>query len=64
MEDKKEDLCVVCWKPTGYTTDVPLKDRWHYVEGVGQLCYKCWKELYEKDEVEVIESGDYILQDK
>lgn len=46
---KKQDFCVVCWNKTEFKKDTPIDQRIHYVKGVGQLCYKCWKEIYGKN---------------
>ena len=48
---KKErpDLCIICHKDTGYTFDTPIDKREGYIEGLGQLCWKCWIEHYNAD---------------
>ena len=46
-ESTEQDLCVVCWRETEFKKNVPINQRVHYIVGVGQLCCKCWKELYE-----------------
>ena len=48
LQDKnKKDRCVVCGALTEYTRDTPISERFGYIEGVGQLCRKCFAELYE-----------------
>ena len=43
---KEIEYCVICHKPTKYTKDIPIDERQHYVEGAGQLCGKCFVEIY------------------
>ena len=45
-QESKKELCVLCWKETIYTKDTPIHQRKCYVEAVGQLCEKCWQEIY------------------
>ncbi len=40
-----KDLCVLCWRKTEYEKDTPLKIRKDYIEGVGQLCPKCFEKI-------------------
>ena len=44
----KKEKCVNC----GAETDVPvyqhIDQRKYYIEGAGQLCVKCYREIYEK----------------
>ncbi len=42
-----KDKCVSCTKETKYDKSTPIQYRYHYVEGGGQLCKKCWRETYE-----------------
>lgn len=45
-ESKINDLCVICGKTTEYHKDQNVNERKHYVEGAGQLCKKCYENLY------------------
>ena len=45
----ENDLCVICGKPTEYRADTPIDKRECYVEGAGQLCRKCYFEIYLKN---------------
>ena len=36
------DLCVVCRAETEFKTEIHIDRRQCYVEGVGQLCTRCW----------------------
>ena len=45
--DKKE-ICVCCGQGTTYSKDEPISNRTGYIQGAGQLCLKCYKELYPK----------------
>ena len=47
-QDKQYDCCIVCGKPTEYRKDVPIDKRECYVEGAGQMCRKCYFEIYLK----------------
>ena len=40
------ELCIRCGKPTPYHPNTPITLRRYYVEGSGQLCEKCFYELY------------------
>lgn len=45
---KKEDLyetCVICKCKTNIKRNQPIEERFGYIEGVGQLCYECYKEI-------------------
>ena len=46
--ESKVEHCVVCGKPTEYRADMPIDKRECYVEGAGQLCRKCYFEIYIK----------------
>jgi hypothetical protein len=41
-----KELCIRCGKPTIYRPNTPVTLRRYYVEGSGQLCEKCFYELY------------------
>ena len=36
------EKCVVCGEETPYKFSTPIEQRKHYIEGVGQLCQKCF----------------------
>ena len=40
------ELCIRCGKPTIYRPNTPITLRHYFVEGSGQLCEKCFYELY------------------
>lgn len=40
------ELCIRCGKPTIYRPNTPITLRRYFVEGSGQLCEKCFYELY------------------
>lgn len=42
-----KDKCVVCGKETEYDKDKHIDLREHYIEGAGQLCEECYKNIYE-----------------
>ncbi len=44
----KEENCVSCGQKTGYVFSTPIDRRQYYVYGAGQLCEKCYYELYIK----------------
>ena len=43
-----KDKCVGCGTETEYDEKTNIEYRNFYVEGAGQLCYTCWKEIYDK----------------
>ena len=43
-----KEVCVSCKEETPYDVSMDISLRQCYVEGAGQLCLKCWKELYEE----------------
>jgi hypothetical protein len=43
METEK---CISCNADTSVLVDEHIDNRKYYVEGAGQLCEKCWKEVY------------------
>lgn len=43
---KEKEVCVLCKKETEVLKCTPVYEREHYVECAGQLCKKCWEELY------------------
>lgn len=45
-----EERCVVCGGKTGYRCKTPIDERQFYFVGVGQLCEKCYREIYERRE--------------
>ena len=38
---KDVELCVACGARTNYSKNEPTSHRYGYVEGTGQLCFKC-----------------------
>lgn len=42
------DTCIICGKTLGYTKETSVENRGYYVEGAGQLCDTCWKDIYRK----------------
>ena len=48
IKDEKDEYetCIICKCKTNIRRDQPIKDRYGYVEGAGQLCYRCYKKLY------------------
>jgi len=36
------DICIVCGAETAYDFETHVDVRVGYIEGVGQLCQKCW----------------------
>lgn len=43
---KKMDRCVICGKETKYAKSVPIDERIGYIQGSGQLCRRCFTEIY------------------
>jgi dTDP-4-dehydrorhamnose reductase len=46
----KTEKCVNCGAETNVPIDMPIDQRKNYVEGAGQLCGKCYLELYDTRE--------------
>lgn len=49
---KKEDLyetCVMCKRKINIRKDKPIQERDGYIEGAGQLCYECYKEIIDPE---------------
>ncbi len=42
------EKCVMCEGKTEYMDSVPINERNYYIEGAGQLCKKCYYNLYVK----------------
>jgi len=42
----QDDVCVVCGASTPYTKNTDINARDYYVEGAGQLCENCYKNIY------------------
>ncbi len=42
---ENQETCVVCGAKTEYARSTPIDERQHYVEGVGQLCPRCYYEF-------------------
>lgn len=50
-ESKNEiiyDMCVICGKETPYPREMDIELRFCYIEGAGQLCEDCCKQIYEE----------------
>ena len=43
------EKCIVCQVDTYLPVNTPIDQRNFYVEGSGQLCQKCWDEIYHTD---------------
>lgn len=51
------EKCNCCGCDTGIPKDTPISNRKYYIQGCGQLCNKCYTELYiHKSEDETIVS--------
>jgi recombinational DNA repair protein (RecF pathway) len=48
METNNIEKCVSCGRETGYSINDHIDSRKTYVEGAGQLCSECFKEVYKK----------------
>lgn len=44
---REKDKCVICGNETEYYKDTHINFRWHYVEGCGQLCPGCYRQVYD-----------------
>lgn len=48
LNDTRFEKCEVCGAVTDIPIDMPIQERKGYIEGAGQLCKKCYYELYVK----------------
>jgi recombinational DNA repair protein (RecF pathway) len=48
METNNIEKCVSCGRETGYSINDHVDSRKTYVEGAGQLCAECFKDMYNK----------------
>ena len=46
LSDKTYEYCSIYWAKTMTRKDDPIEMRHFYVEGVGQLCPRCYQGLY------------------
>lgn len=46
---KQHEICVLCGKVTKEDVDTKVSKRKHYIAGSGQLCEKCYQEIYQKN---------------
>ena len=46
MDDMTKEYCVSCGDKTPFHWFTHMDERMWYVEGAGQLCSKCWNEVY------------------
>jgi len=49
ITEKDFEKCVVCNKLTNIRKETEIEDRDFYIEGAGQLCKKCFYDLYQKN---------------
>lgn len=42
------DRCVLCWHLTGVPRNTSISERKCYIQGQGQLCERCYFELYKR----------------
>lgn len=43
-----KEKCVICGKDTNEELDKEIKNRKYYIDGSGQLCKKCYEEVFLK----------------
>ena len=41
VKKEKNETCVMCGARTNYSDKDPIEYRYGYVEGTGQLCFRC-----------------------
>ncbi len=42
MKKEEKEYCVICGAETGYFRNTPIEKRKCYVDGLGQVCLKCF----------------------
>lgn len=43
------EICAVCHRKTEISKSLPLEQREYYIEGIGQLCSRCYSDLCDPD---------------
>lgn len=63
--EEKNERCVCRWKELEVLTTTPIEMRKYYIEGSGQLCEACYKEIMGccKKEDELIRKQLYKAQE-
>jgi hypothetical protein len=46
IKKNEKDICVICNIETQYNKDFNINTRDYYIEGCGQLCQECYKNIY------------------
>ena len=46
LKERMKDKCVKCGYETLYDIETHIDERQYYVEGGGQLCERCYKDIY------------------
>jgi len=41
-----KEYCILCGNITETAKEKPISEREYYIEGAGQLCRKCYQEIY------------------
>ena len=49
INTEETEICVSCGEPTIYKKSDHIDYRFHYIEGVGQLCLECYDKIYVDD---------------
>lgn len=49
LATRGRESCIRCGEPTDILIDTPIDRRKYFVEGAGQMCEKCWIEVYDKE---------------
>lgn len=60
-----KEQCVLCGRLTETAKEQPVYKREHYIEGAGQLCRKCYQELYApRHNADVVQLAGQNMPDK
>ncbi len=60
-----KEQCILCGRLTEMAKKRPISKREHYIEGAGQLCRKCYQELYvPKHNANVVQLASQNMSDK
>jgi|GEM_PF-6080627 len=46
--DYPNDPCIICHKDTGIPINRPVNERLYYVQGAGQHCEACFRQIHPK----------------
>lgn len=58
MDNNNIEKCISCGLNTGYSINDHVDSRKTYIEGAGQLCADCFKEVYQKVHKKYVDTNE------